>query len=102
MGKRTRVCPDPSRRRCDGSNLALALRPGSCILRGMIVFAREVYACRCGTDVPEEDPEASDVARRAVLSPGTAACLAELDPEHHDAAHLAELRARLDAGEDWT
>lgn len=68
----------------------------------MIVFAREVYACRCGTDVPEDDPGASEIARRAVFSPGEAADLAALDPAHHDAPHLAELRARLDAGERWT
>lgn len=68
----------------------------------MIVFAREVYACRCATDVPEEDPSAGEIARRVVLSPGTAADLGDLDPEHHSASHLEELRARLDAGEHWT
>ena len=68
----------------------------------MIVFAREVVVCRCGTDVPAEDPRASDIARRAVLSRGSPEDLADLDPEHHDPAHLEELRARLDAGERWT
>jgi len=68
----------------------------------MIVFAREVYACRCPTLVPDDDPAASDVARRMVLSPGSAADLDDLDPEHHDEAHKAELRARLVEGERWT
>ena len=68
----------------------------------MIVFAREVYACRCSTDVPEADPSPSEVARRMVLSRGTAADLADLDPEHHAPAHVDELRARLDRGERWT
>jgi hypothetical protein len=68
----------------------------------MIVFAREVYACRCATDVPEDDPEVGEVARRAVLSPGTERDLAELDPAHHGDVNVAELRARLAAGEDWT
>lgn len=68
----------------------------------MIVFAREVVACRCGTDVRDDDPEAGEIARRAVLSRGTPRDLADLDPEHHDSAHLEELRARLDAGERWT
>ena len=34
----------------------------------MIVFAREVYACRCNTDVPEDDPDASDVARNKIFT----------------------------------
>lgn len=68
----------------------------------MIVFSREVYACQCGTNVPADDPQAGDVARRVVLSAGTEADLPDLDLEHHDADHVAELRSRLRAGEHWT
>jgi hypothetical protein len=68
----------------------------------MIVFSREVYAVRCGTDVPEDDPEASDLARRAVLLPGTVADLADLDRQHHGIEHVNDFRARLAAGERWT
>ncbi|MFO0593311.1 MAG: hypothetical protein U0441_37565 [Polyangiaceae bacterium] len=68
----------------------------------MIVFSREVYACRCNTHVPEEDPGASEIARKASFRSGTVADLAALDPAHHDMAHLEELALRLRAGETWT
>jgi len=67
----------------------------------MIVFAREVYACRCGTDVPDDDPGASDLARRVRIERGSEADLALLDREHHDDAHLEELRGRLARSELW-
>src|SRR4051812_32373555 len=67
----------------------------------MIVFSREVYACRCGTDVPGEDSGASELARRVRIEPGREADLALLDRDHHDDAHREELRARLGRGELW-
>ena len=68
----------------------------------MIVFARDVYACRCGTNVPEEDMGAGEIARSASFRRGTEADLDRLDPAHHDPSHLAELSVRLSAGEVWT
>lgn len=65
----------------------------------MIVFSRNVVACRCGTDVPDEDPTASPVARSVVVEPGAKADLARLDPEHHDPSHLEEMRERLRRGD---
>lgn len=67
----------------------------------MIVFAREVYACRCATDVPVEDPGASELALRVRIEHGGEADLASLDGDHHDDAHREELRARLRRGELW-
>lgn len=68
----------------------------------MIVFSREVYACRCHTHVRAEDPDASEIAKKALFRRGTAADLVALDPAHHDPSHLAELGQRLGAGETWT
>src|SRR5438045_2792703 len=65
----------------------------------MIVFSREVIACRCGTDVPAEDPEAGEVARSVVIEQGGEADIATLDRDHHNDGHLDELRARLRAGD---
>jgi len=67
----------------------------------MIVFAREVIACRCGTHVPDEDPEASDLARSVRIERGTEGDLARLDREHHGDEHTDELRARLRSGDHW-
>lgn len=65
----------------------------------MIVFSRNVVACRSSTDVPDEDPEASAVAREVVVAPGSEADLDRLDPEHHDPPHVEEMRARLRRGD---
>jgi len=68
----------------------------------MIVFAREVFVCKCPTKVPEwHDPAAAPLARELAFTQGTAADLERLPREHHDDKHLAELRARLDRGEHW-
>ncbi len=67
----------------------------------MIVFAREVFVCRCSTDVPREDPQATEVARRMRFVKGNERDLERLDPAHHDLKHVDELRQRLQRGEHW-
>ncbi len=67
----------------------------------MIVLGREVYVCKCSTDVPLDDPNASPEAKRVRWVKGTAADLARLPKEHHNAEHVEELRARLARGEHW-
>jgi hypothetical protein len=60
----------------------------------VIVFAREVFVCRCRTDV--RMPESHLSFRR-----GSERDLALLDRVHHDEARIAELRERLGRGEHW-
>ena len=67
----------------------------------MIVFAREVFVCKCSTDVPREDPEANELARQMRFVKGGEAEIARLDPAHHNAEHVADFRARLARGEHW-
>jgi hypothetical protein len=67
----------------------------------MIVFAREVFVCKCPTEVPPDDPNAADLSRRMRFIQGGEADLQRLDPAHHDANHVEELRARLHRGEHW-
>ncbi len=67
----------------------------------MIVFAREVFVCKCPTRVPEDDPAAGDLSARMRFTKGTPDDLERLDPAHHNADHIAELRQRLGRGEHW-
>lgn len=70
----------------------------------MLVFAREVFVCKCPTHVPRDEAEAAkapEMARRLVFGAGTAADVDRLDREYHSGEHLAELRSRLDRGEHW-
>lgn len=67
----------------------------------MLVFAREVFVCKCSTDVPRIDPEAGELASKMRFVKGTEADLARVDPDHHNAEHVAELRERLARGEHW-
>ena len=67
----------------------------------MIVFAREVFVCKCPTRVPDDDPNANELARKMNFVKGSEADLARLDPAHHDPKHVEELRARLRRGEHW-
>jgi hypothetical protein len=67
----------------------------------MIVLAREVFVCKCSTDVRRDDPGASDETRRVKWIQGTESHLAILDPAHHSPDHVEELRARLRRGEYW-
>jgi len=67
----------------------------------VIVLAREVFVCKCSTDVPREDPTAGEQVRAVRWLQGGEAELAILDPEHHNPEHVAELRQRLQRGEYW-
>jgi len=67
----------------------------------MIVFAREVIACRCGTVVPDDDLGASELARSVRIERAGEADLVGLDREHHTEAHIDELRSRLRNGDHW-
>lgn len=67
----------------------------------MLVFSREVFVCRCSTDVPRRDPEATGPAADVVWHRGTAADFVKLDPEHHSNEHVASFEQRLERGEYW-
>jgi hypothetical protein len=67
----------------------------------MIVFSRELFVCRCSTDVPTDDPNASPLARSLRFVVGAEADLLRLDREHHNDDHVADFRARLARGEHW-
>lgn len=67
----------------------------------MIVFAREVFVCKCSTRVPDDDPNAEGIAKETRFFKGTEADLARLDRAHHNDAHRGELRQRLARGEHW-
>ena len=61
----------------------------------MIVLAREVFVCKCSTDVPRDDPDASPDVTRVAWLRGAEEHLALLDAQHHNAEHIEELRQRL-------
>lgn len=68
----------------------------------MIVFAREVFVCKCPVRVPAwNDPAADAMVHELTFTRGGEAELARLPAEHHDARHLDELRERLARGEHW-
>jgi hypothetical protein len=67
----------------------------------MIVFAREVFVCKCRTHVPDDDPNADGLARQMRFLKGGEGDLPRVDPEHHNAEHIEELRERLKRGEHW-
>ena len=68
----------------------------------MIVFAREVFVCKCATAVPAwHDDGAAELVKRMTFKKGEPGDLFSLPREHHDEKHLAELSARLERGEHW-
>lgn len=67
----------------------------------MIVFARDVIACRCRTEVANDDDDGASTASRLRVERATEADLATLSPEHHDEPHREEMRARLRRGDRW-
>lgn len=78
-------------------------------MRTMIVFSREVFVCktpclprpRAGADEAALDSEASDLAKQMRFVKGGEDEIARLDPEHHNAEHVADFRVRLARGEHW-
>jgi hypothetical protein len=71
----------------------------------VIVFAREVFVCKCSVNVPDkvdaDAAELNELARRMSFVRGSEQELARVDPAYHDATHVAELRERLARGEWW-
>jgi hypothetical protein len=63
----------------------------------MIVLAREVFVCKCSTDVPAPGGDAGGVR----FEEGGRVHYDALDRAHHDGAKLAEFDARLARGERW-
>ncbi len=66
----------------------------------MIVLAREVFLCKCST-VVAASRVADDLVRPVRFVRGREEHLAALDPVHHGADHVWDLRARLARGETW-
>jgi hypothetical protein len=66
----------------------------------VIVFAREVFLCKCSTEVPPSEPDDA-IARELRFVRGGEEHLPLLDPAHHNAEHVADFRARLARGEHW-
>jgi hypothetical protein len=67
----------------------------------VIVLAREVFVCKCATDVGRDDPSATEEVQRVRWVSGKEAHLSILPPEHHSKEHIEELRERLVRGEHW-
>jgi hypothetical protein len=66
----------------------------------MIVLAREVFLCKCATEVQSE-PGGSERSENLRFVTGSDAHFDLLDREHHDENHIADFRARLARGEYW-
>jgi hypothetical protein len=67
----------------------------------MFDFSREVFVCKCSTNVRDDAPDANeDVGRMRFVSGGERDLL-RLGPPYHDANHIKEMRERLDRGEYW-
>lgn len=66
----------------------------------MIVLAREVFLCKCSTDVPGR-PEGGSLERELRFVRGTEGHMGLVDPVHHNEEHARDFRARLARGETW-
>lgn len=67
----------------------------------MLVFAREVFVCKCPTEVPETDPVAEGMAAQVQFSRGGETDLGRLDREHHGDEDIRQMRERLARGDYW-
>jgi hypothetical protein len=65
----------------------------------VIVFAREVFVCKCSTDVPRDDAGTGEGVR---WLRGTEEHLSLVEPDYHTAAQVDELRERLRRGDYWS
>jgi hypothetical protein len=74
---------------------------GALAFSAMIVFSREVFVCKCSTDVRRDDPEAAEMARAMRFISGSEADFERLDRAHHDGPHIEDFRMRLARGEHW-
>ena len=70
----------------------------------MLVFAREVFVCKCPTEVPESDPDATGLAAEVRFARGGEADIARLEAEHaeeHGEEAIRQIRERLARGDYW-
>jgi hypothetical protein len=67
----------------------------------VLVFAREVFVCKCSTDVPRTDPSATGLAARVRFIKGTEADLDRVSRKHHGDEDIAQMRQRLALGDHW-
>jgi hypothetical protein len=67
----------------------------------MIVLGRDVFVCKCSTNVRPNDPNQSEVVRHVTWIRGGEAELARLDTEYHGPEHVIDFRSRLERREYW-
>ncbi len=67
----------------------------------MLVFAREVFVCKCSTDVPRTDPNATGLAARVRFIKGTEADIERVDRQYHGDEDIVQMRQRLERGDHW-
>lgn len=67
----------------------------------MLVFAREVFVCKCSTDVARTDPTATGVAARVRFIKGTSADIDRVDRKYHGDEDIAQMHQRLERGDYW-
>jgi GNAT superfamily N-acetyltransferase len=64
-------------------------------------FDREVFVCKCPTDIPPTAPAASGPAALLRWLRGGQADLVRLDPAHHGEEQRNQMRVRLEHGRYW-
>ncbi len=67
----------------------------------MLVFAREVFVCKCSTDVVRRDPNATGLSARVKFVKGTEADIDRVNRKHHGDEDIAQMRQRLERGDHW-
>jgi hypothetical protein len=67
----------------------------------MIVLAREVFLCKCSTQVGSSHDHNGGDGEPLRFTRGTPEDVARLDPKHHNRAHADDFRERLSHGERW-
>jgi hypothetical protein len=67
----------------------------------VFLISREVFVCKCSTDVRLDDPDASEEVANVKWLRGGEEHLSLLSESDHKPAQIDELRARLARGEYW-
>jgi GNAT superfamily N-acetyltransferase len=67
----------------------------------VLVFAREVFVCKCSTDVVRRDPNATGLSARVKFVKGTEADIDRVDRKHHGDEDISQMRQRLERGDYW-
>jgi len=67
----------------------------------VLVFAREVFVCKCSTDVVRRDPTATGLAARVTFIKGSEADIDRVDRKHHGDEDLIQMRERLKRDDHW-